>query len=141
MKREIEAILETMLPGGYGFPGGAVTGAVDWLETQDRFRPALEALIAELPSSFVEDSPEARTNSLEAAERRIPAVFDVATVAVYSAYYTRAEVLAAIEAIRGYKAGPPQPGGYDLPAFDPGILAVPRARTALWRDPTREAPK
>lgn len=140
MKQTLDAILDTMLPGGDGFPNGAATGASDWLLKQDRFRPALEALIAELPSSFAEDTTAARTSALQAVEARSPAAFDAATIAIYSAYYTRADVLAAIEAARGYKAGPPQPGGYDLAAFDPEILAVPRTRTALWRDPT-EIPK
>jgi hypothetical protein len=106
---------------------------------QARFRPALDALIAVLPGDFAALSAEARTDALKAVEAGKADLFDAATVAIYSAYYTRPHVLAAIEAARGYKAGPPQPGGYALPAFDPEILRVPRSRARLWRDPNTEA--
>ena len=137
MKQVLDAVLDTMLPGGDGFPGGA--GSAEWLMAQARFGPALQALAAALPDGFVALSPDARTQALKAAEADIPEVFDAATIALYSAYYTRPDVLAAIEAARGYKAVPPQPGGYELPAFDPDILAVPMARDALWRDPNAKA--
>lgn len=141
MKQVLDAILDTMLPGGEGFPNGAATDASDWLLVQDRFRPALEALIADLPSNFVDATEADRINALRAAETSSPVAFDAATIAIYSAYYTRSDVLAVIEAVRGYKAGPPQPGGYDLPGFDPEILAVPRTRSGLWRDPDEEIPR
>ena len=134
----IDAILDTMLPGGEGFPPASATGAAAWLEGQARFRPALDDLASRLPPDFATSAPGARTEMLRILEAEEPAVFDAATVAIYSAYYTRPAVLAAIEAARGYKAAPPQPGGYALAPFDAALLAVPAARAALWRDPDKE---
>ena len=137
MKQIIEAVADVMLPGGSGFPRAAETGAVHWLMGQSRFLPSLEALASELPAGF-EDGVSERTKTLKTVEMEAPDIFDAATVAIYSAYYTRPEVLAAIATARGYKAGPPQPGGYALPAFDPSILDVPSSRGRQWRDPEQE---
>lgn len=138
MKQVLEAVADTMLPGGLGFPLATKTEAVDWLLEQPRFLPSLEALAGELPAGFKDAGSPERVDMLKTVEARAPDIFDAATVAIYSAYYTRPEVLAAIETARGYKAGPPQPGGYALPAFDPSILAVPGSRGRLWRDPEEE---
>lgn len=139
MSDTLNALLSTMLPGGDGFPSAADTNCAEWLSQNAGFRPAIKALLAKLPQGFETFAPGAQSDMLKRIEKDAPEVFDAATVAIYSAYYTRPEVLTAIEAARGYKAVPPQPGGYALPAFDPAILSVPQARGRQWRDPKTEA--
>jgi hypothetical protein len=132
------ALLDTLLPGGEGFPPASGVGLDGWIAGRPRFAPALAELVAALPEDFATRAPAARTATLTALEADRPELFGAVVVAAYSGYYTNPEVLAVVEARCGYKARPPQPGGYALPAFDPAILAVPRARAPLWRDPNRD---
>ncbi len=138
MSAKMTALLDTILPGGEGFPSASTASVGAWLVTQERFLPSVEKLIGQLPEGFAHAAPPIRTDMLSSLEKKEPALFDIVTVAVYSGYYTRPEVLAVIETERGYKATPPQPGGYDLPAFDPTLLSVPASRPPQWRDPEKE---
>ena len=134
----LAALLDCLLPGEEGFPPGSAGGAVDWLLTQARFIAPLGKVVAALPDGFDSMAPEKRAEALADVERAHPEVFGAAVIGAYSAYYTRPDVLQVIEAKCGYKAGPPQPGGYTLDAFDPDILSVPKARAASWRNPDEE---
>jgi hypothetical protein len=134
----LEAALDCLLPGGEGYPPAGELGLAAWVAGQERFAAAVAEVCGALPEGFAALDAAARVAALEEVERALPEAFDGFTVAAYSGYYTQPAVLAAIEARHGYKARPPQPGGYALPAFDPAILKVPAARAALWRDPEEE---
>jgi hypothetical protein len=134
-----DALLDTLLPGDHSFPGASAVGLGAWIAAEPRFAPALDAVLARLPEDFATREAEAREAILAALEAEGFAPFGTLVVGAYSGYYTHPEVLRAIEAETGYKARPPQPGGYALPAFDPEILAVPRARGPLYRDPESRA--
>lgn len=123
--------LDRLLPGGEGFPPASALGLAGRLADEPRFARAWAALLDRLPR-------EVGRAELEQAEADAPEVFGAALNAAYSLYYTDPQVLAVMERATGYKAAPPQPGGYALPAFDPEMLAVPAARAALWRDPREE---
>ena len=135
----IGAIMDTLLPGGDGFPSASEAGAADWVLTEERLVLPLRALADRVPCDFEAMTPSARAEILTAMEAEFPAAFSDAVVAAYSAYYTRPAVLAVIEAACGYKARAPQPDGYALSPFDPELLVVPRARAASWRNPRTEA--
>ena len=85
----LNAVLDAMLPGSDGFPSGAEVGAAEWLETQDRFRAALEELAEKLQPGFARLAREGRSERLAILEAEDPSLFDAVTVAIYSAYYTR----------------------------------------------------
>lgn len=138
MNETVRALVDTMLPGGGGFPSAASVGCAEWLESEARFRSSVATLADLLSSDFAGLSTDDRVAQLSAIEGKHAALFDSVTAAVYSAYYTRPAVLAALEEMSGYKATPPQPGGYELPRFDPAVLDVPRSRGSLWRDPDKE---
>ncbi len=52
---------------------------------------------------------------------------------IYSLYYSDPEVLAVVARTTGYTPRSPQPDGYTLPAFDPGILEKVAARAPHFR--------
>ena len=139
MSRMIGAIMDTLLPGGAGFPSASEAGAPERIMTEERLLVPLRALADRLPPDFAGMPSPRRADLLAALEAASPALFSDAVVASYSAYYTRPAVLAVIEAACGYKARAPQPGGYDVSPFDPDLLAIPRSRAASWRNPRTEA--
>lgn len=130
----LAAVLDVLLPGGEGFPPASDVGLADWIMEQPRFAGAVDWLLAALP----DDDSADLTAALRALEDSQPEPFGALIVAAYSGYYTHRDVLAVIEAKAGYKARPPQPGGYALEAFDPEMLAVPRSRPPSYRDPKKE---
>ena len=132
------AALDLILPGGAGFPPASAVNLADWVGGQPRFAPAIAWLLGRLADGFDKMPASAGYTALEALEAEDPERFGAVVIAAYSGYYTHPDVLAVIEAERGYKARPPQPGGYDLAAFDDAILAVPRARPPSYRDPKKE---
>ncbi len=138
MTARLTAWLDVLLPGGDGFPSASAAGAADWLSNESRFERAVADLLANLPDGFEDLAADRQGEVLTQIEARAPACFNAAIVAAYSAYYTRPSVLQVIEDTCGYKAGPPQPGGYELPPFDDRILEIPRSREPSWVDPGSE---
>ena len=141
MNGRLDALLDTLLPGGAGFPPASDVGLGEWLMKQARFESSIADLLARLPEDFEGMPAQSRSLQLQDIEANEPEVFGAAVVAAYSGYYTRPAVLDVIEAACGYKSGPPQPGGYELPPFDDAILEIPRSRAPSWRNPDAEAAK
>ncbi len=141
MNERLIAMLDTLLPGGYGFPSASAAGVPEWLLGESRFAHVLTEMLELLPEGFEDQVPVIRAELLARVETAAPGRFNEAVVATYSGYYTRPAVLAVIETACGYKAGPPQPGGYELPPFDDSILEVPGSRQPNWLDPNGETAK
>lgn len=135
----LEAAFNRLLPGGDGFPRAGDIGLAAWIDGQPRFAPATGWLLDALSGDFAQLLPDEQHAQLATVETQNAERFGAVVVAAYSGYYTHPDVLAVVEAKCGYKARPPQPGGYDLDAFDPAILAVPRGRPPSFRDPNKEA--
>ncbi|MEL6233735.1 MAG: hypothetical protein AAFR46_04965 [Pseudomonadota bacterium] len=129
--------LSCLLPGQPPFPPAGALGLEAGILAEPRFAGAARAVLDAAPDleQLSDAAAETRLRQIETAQ---PALFGAFVVAAYSAYYTHPAVLAAIEAQTGYRAGPPQPGGYQLDPFDVEMLAVPAARAAGWRDPREE---
>ena len=83
-------------------------------------------------SEFVDLEPRRQTEVLESVEHASPAFFSALVEHTYRAYYTVPEVQRAV----GSEPRPPQPLGYQLPAFDPALLDRQRQRTPFWRRAT-----
>jgi hypothetical protein len=132
------AMVDTVLPGGDGFPAASSVGCVEMLQREERFHASLDTFCALLPDDFFAASHEQRTAIFKDLEKANTSLLDLVIVAIYSAYYSRPEVLEVIKHARGYKATPPQPGGYALEPFDSDFLAVPASRPPQWRDPDKE---
>jgi len=128
---KLAALLDILLPGDGDFPNASATTLPVRLAAHARFAATVAPVLDALAQDFGEDEVRA----VEAAQ---PAAFAALLTGVYSLYYTDPGVAAALARLTGYETRPPQPQGYDLPAFDPGLLAVPAARAPMYR-PTPEA--
>jgi hypothetical protein len=102
-----------------------------------RHAPYYDALLA-----FVESLPQAgdarlhqrlaaeQDDILKTVETTLPAMFHVVLELVYMAYYGDPRVQKAT----GYRSGPLQPRGYELPPFNEAVLEVVKHRVPFWRE-------
>lgn len=132
------ALLDTLIPGDADFPAASAVGLHDALAGHERFAAPYVDVLVLLTGGFDTGSNENRNKTLSTIEETHPELFNALIVGVYSLYYTRPAVAAVIETLTGHSARPPQPSGHALPPFDPELVAVPAARSALYR-PTPEA--
>ena len=93
----------------------------------------LDEVLSHLPEDITDLDPLARDAVLRTIADAHPRPFASVINMAYTAYYTDPRVLHALQARTGYQATPPQPGGYDLDAFDPALLDRVRTRPPLWR--------
>jgi len=78
---------------------------------------------------FEELDGDGREAALRAVEAAQPVFFAALIEHAYRNYYTNPRVQQAL----GMTGGPPQPNGYQLPAFDEGLLTIQRKREPFWR--------
>lgn len=129
----LDALLDTLLPGGSGFPPASAVGIGGWLAARGEHAQALRAILALLPSDFAAFDPSRKEALVKAIETDHPRDFEAFVAAAYAGYYTSLPVLDVIEAATGYHARP-QPFGYALEPFDASIVAVPAKSPRSWRD-------
>lgn len=130
-------LLDTLIPGGDGFPAASAVLTRARLAFRPGWTAAFDTIMAALPTAFSELGPAERSTALERLEATLPTQFQTLIEALYSIYYTDPEVLAATAAATGYR-NPPQPGGYEMPPFDEAILSTVRNNPQSWR-PTAPA--
>lgn len=133
------ALLDTLLPGGAGFPSASAAGIASAMTSEEERRLLASARFA-LPSDFLDRGEGGRIMAVEALETRLGKDFDALVVAAYSRYYTSASVLEVITSTTGYRH-PPQPFGYDLAVFDDAVVSKARTNPPSWRDPSAHAQK
>lgn len=131
-----EALLDTLLPGDGDFPAGRIIAAA--LAAHDRFGAPFAAILAALPPDFAQSGPEIRFALLQWIEADDPATFDALIVGAYSLYYTAPQVTAVLARLTGHSGMAPQPQGHALPPFDPALLAIPAARSPLYRSTPKD---
>jgi hypothetical protein len=123
----IEALADTIVPPGDGFPAPSAIGIVDFFgryTTPTGYRakhfPGLEeddlkAALAALGESFVAADENARSSEIERLEKDEEELFAQLRSLVYYGYYAASDVTSAIQrqipAGRDYH-GPPLPYGY-----------------------------
>lgn len=135
------AIVNRIIPEEGSAPAAGSAGAVEAIEaevsaTPSRRRSFLEGeatidLVAwrTRDRGFADLDGAAQDEVLRAVEAERPSFFSFLVSRTYRAYYTNADVLAAL----GIDARPPQPLGYTLPPFDPSLLARVRERGPIYR--------
>ena len=126
-------LLDRLIPAVDAMPAAGVLGVVDDIErlltTEDRFVLALRQFIATLPQDFTALPGDAQDECIAEIEATRPDDFALVLEICYLAYYGRPDVHARI----GWRTGPLQPRGFELPPFDEAILEVVRRRSPFWR--------
>ena len=131
-------VQDELVPTFGGLPAAGTLGAaltVDGFlaERPELRRPVLGALraieVAAGAPALSDLDPSDRVAVLRQVEANAPEAFAELVRQTYNAYYTRPDVQATL----GIE-GPPQPEGFELPAFDESRLARVRAMGKLWRD-------
>ena len=132
------AVVDALLPADEVLPSGTGAGVTDRLAEHLRVHPERATLarllerIAAGPggaASFVALGDADRAAALEVVEREAGEAFESLVVLVLADYCEAEAALAAL----GWRAGPPQPRGFELPAFDEACLERAKRRGRLWR--------
>lgn len=137
----LKSAMDLIVPSVNDLPGagemGLVENAVDLAnrvaDFSDALRRTLDALKLD-PSARAEGGFEAldeeqRVAALKVLESSMPTVFDKFVDLVYVVYYNDERVHERI----GWRTGPLQPLGWDLPPFDPAVLETVSKREPFWR--------
>ena len=129
---DVMAVLDTILPGGEGFPSASEADLGRSLGEFPDLARVVDDALALSGGGFADRSQEERTAVLARIEAEYAAAFRALTTEAYAAYYTAPAVLAVISATTSYRH-PPQPGGYVMPDFDESVLATVRNNPVSWR--------
>jgi hypothetical protein len=130
----LRAIMDRLVPPIDELPGAGTMGLVPEVEAMAgqhaSFHLALVGLLDGLSAVGFGMLPEpAQDDAIRAFETAQPVMFNALLEVVYLAYYGDPRVHRRI----GWRTGPLQPRGFDLPPFDETILDKTRQRQPFWR--------
>ncbi len=134
----LSLVQDELVPSYGDLPPAGTLGAaltVDaYLAEQPRLRrPVLTTLraieVRAGKTPFAELDAGRRVEVLRKVENADPESFSELVKQTYNAYYTRPDIQASLGI-----DNPPQPLGFELPAFDESRLSRVRAMGKLWRD-------
>jgi hypothetical protein len=131
------AVLDTLLPGGEGFPSASTVDTSAFLldqlgpgALQEWLLPLLSGLDDAAGGDFAAGSAEQRDPLLQQLEAAQPLPFARLLALAYYSYYAQPAVIAAIQTLGHDYNQTPQPLGYAMAPFDPTnpthLPAVPR---------------
>ena len=124
----LHAVVDTLLPADDGLPSGTKAGVTLALADHGRVLTAI-AVRSGGEASFVAADEPTRVATLQAVEQEDGAAFDRMIVVLLADYCEAESVLGAF----GWRSGPPQPRGFELPPFDEATLAKAKQRGRIWR--------
>ena len=131
--RVMVAVLDRLVPAVGDLPAAGAMGVADdidrLLTSGDRFGQALARIVRTLTTEFATLSGDEQDQRLSAVEATVPTDFALLLEISYIAYYSRPEVHARI----GWRTGPLQPLGFELPPFDESVLDTTRRLQPFWR--------
>lgn len=135
----LRAMVDRLVPPVGNLPGAGGLGLLDALvEGATRHPPyavAITALLDALESEgstpgFDDLDPARQDGAIRRMEAGDPISFNGLLELVYIVYYSHPDVHRRI----GWRTGPLQPRGFDLPPFDDAILTKARTREPFWRE-------
>ena len=137
----LSAVMDLIVPPSDDLPGAGEMGLAEKAEELagqidlygEALRRILDALSLE-PSARAEGGfaaleEDQRIAALEALESNMMKHFDKFVDLVYIVYYSDERVHEKV----GWRTGPLQPRGWELPPFDPTILETVSKREPFWR--------
>ena len=129
----LRGLIDTLLPGGHGFPAASATGMAGQLAA--RLDAADAALLGRLHAGLrtqgAPDGAEAWHDAVTRLEAGEPKLFDELRKYAYLTYYEQPGVIAAIRALGFRYNDAPLPEGYPAEPFDAGSDA-PRHARGRW---------
>ncbi len=134
----LTVVQDELIPAYGDLPAAGTLGAALTVDAYLAEQPQLRRLILTVlrvievsagETSFSELDTSGRVKVLRQVESSNPQPFSELVKQTYNAYYTRPDVQASL----GIDS-PPQPLGFELPAFDDSRLARVRTMGKLWRD-------
>jgi len=130
----LRGLIDTLLPGGHGFPAAGVTGMAGLLAA--RLHAADPALLGRLHAGLrvqdaLPDGAEDWHDAVARLEADEPKLFDEVRKYAYLTYYEQPGVIAAIRALGLRYNDAPLPEGYPAEPFDAGTDA-PRHARGRW---------
>lgn len=134
-QRSLEAALDRLIPAVDRLPAAGAMGLLADIArmaaAHGHFGHCLQwfgAALADVADFSARDGA-GQDQAISAIEAADPAAFGRLLELVYLAYYSRPDVHARI----GWRSGPLQPLGFDLPPFDASRLETTRQRPPFWR--------
>ncbi len=137
----LSAVMDLIVPAVDDLPGAGEMGlafAAEVLAVREpkygvSLRRVMEALSLE-PSARAEGGfaaldEEQRLAALNVLQANMPRYFDDFVDLVYIVYYSDERVHKRI----GWRSGPLQPLGWEMPAWDPSVLETVSKRKPFWR--------
>lgn len=130
----LRGLIDTLLPGGHGFPAASATGMAGQLAA--RLDATDAALLGRLSTGLhargaLPDDAEAWRDAVTRLEASEPKLFDEVRKYAYLTYYEQPGVIAAIRALGFRYNDAPLPEGYPAEPFDAGLDA-PRHARGRW---------
>ena len=127
----LRGLIDTLLPGGQGFPGAGATGMAGLLAV--RLHAADPALLERLAACLgaLPDGAEGWHGAVTRLEASEPKLFDEVRKYAYLTYYEQPAVIAAIRALGLRYNDAPLPEGYPAEPFD-AALDAPRHARGRW---------
>jgi hypothetical protein len=131
----LRALLDRFIPPFDGLPGAGSMGLADVVvgmaKGHRRYEDAIAQVVEALAQAdgFANLDGERQDSAIRRVEHAARRPFELLIELAYIAYYSRPEVHARI----GWRTGPLQPMGFELPAFDEAVLSKARERAPFWR--------
>ena len=131
------AAMDRLIPAVDNLAAAGAMGLLPMVDSMAASQTAYQGSLARFEAAlsrvdgFQSLSAQAQDAAISGIESAIPADFAAVLQLVYIAYYSHPEVAARI----GWRSGPLQPLGFELPPFDEASLQIVRRRKPFWRQP------
>lgn len=131
----LRALLDRLIPPVDGLPGAGSMGLADVVvgmaKGHHRYEDAVVEVLQALGSvdRFATLDGAEQDSVIRGIEHALRRHFEWLIELAYTAYYARPEVHSRI----GWRSGPLQPLGFELPAFDEAVIEKARRRAPFWR--------
>lgn len=124
--RMVAEVVDTLLPGGEGFPPASEVGTAGYMMSQLRsgeldgwLRPGLRTIDDLAGGDFLACDAAGRTDALRRTEAEHRDMFERLLALAYYSYYAQPAVVAVVRSMGFEYNDAPQPLGYVMEPFDP----------------------
>lgn len=140
-RRNMRVVMDRLVPPVDDLPGAGSMGLLEKVEEMGskhgrfqrslvRFLDALSMdMSVEAEGGFLAMEPDQQDDAIREIEQSLATEFANVLEVVYLAYYAQPDVHRRI----GWRTGPLQPLGFELPPFDETILENIKKREPFWR--------